>query len=241
MHEAERRVHRDLPPTTVWGFNSVSPGPTIEARRDQPLFIEWVNDLPMRHFLPIDRSIHGARPGIPEVRTAIHLHGGRVPPQSDGYPENWYVPGKSVIAFYPNQQDAAMLWYHDHAMAITRLNIFAGLFGLYVLRDETEDSLDLPRGKYEVPLILYDRSFRADGQLHYPVSDDPEKPWVSEFFGDAILANGTLFPFLQVEPRKYRFRLLNASNSRFFICRCPTTTAVADWIRSRLTSELRFC
>ena len=167
-------------------------------------------------FLPIDHSIHGAGSGTPDVRTIIHLHGGRVPPESDGYPENWYTPGKSVLSFYPNQQDATMLWYHDHAMGITRLNMFSGLFGLYLIRDEEEDALDLPQGKYEVPLILYDRSLRTDGQLFYPVSGDPDKPWVSEFFGEAILANGTLFPFLEVEPCKYRFRLLNASNSRFY-------------------------
>lgn len=84
------------------------------------------------------------------------------------------------------------------------------------MRDEDEDALGLPKGKYEVPLVLYDRSFRADGQLDYPVSADPARPWVSEFFGEAILANGTLFPFFDAEPRKYRFRLLNASNSRFY-------------------------
>ncbi len=215
MREIERRIHRDLPPTRMWGFGATSPGPTIEARRDQPVFVEWANELPGKHFLPIDYSIHGASAGIPEVRTVVHLHGGRVPPESDGYPENWYVPGKSALSFYPNQQDAAMLWYHDHAMAITRLNIFAGLFGLYILRDDAEDGLNLPKGEYEIPLILYDRSFREDGQLYYPVSGNPGKPWVPEFFGDAILVNGTLFPFLDAEPRKYRLRLLNASNSRF--------------------------
>ncbi len=109
-----------------------------------------------------------------------------------------------------------MLWYHDHAMAITRLNMFAGLFGLYLIRDAFEEGLDLPRGSYELPLVLYDRSIRRDGQLHYPVSGDPSKPWVPEFFGEAILVNGKLFPFCEVEPRRYRLRVLNASNSRFF-------------------------
>jgi spore coat protein A len=94
--------------------------------------------------------------------------------------------------------------------------MFAGLFGLYLIRDEEEDALNLPKGQYEIPLILYDRSLRTDGQLFYPVSGDPAKPWVSEFFGQAILVNGALFPFLDVEPRRYRFRLLNASNSRFY-------------------------
>jgi spore coat protein A, manganese oxidase len=216
MRQIEAKVHRDLPPTRLWGFGSMSPGPTIEARVGQPAIVEWANELPAEHFLPIDHSIHGAHAGIPDVRAVIHLHGGRVPPQSDGYPENWCVPGRSAVTFYPNRQNAATLWYHDHAMAITRLNVFAGLFGLYILRDKIEDALNLPKGNCEIPLLLYDRSFREDGQLYYPVSSDPEKPWVPEFFGDAILVNGTLFPFLNTEPRKYRFRIVNASNSRFF-------------------------
>jgi spore coat protein A len=215
MRQMQKRIHRDLPPTTLWGFNSSSPGPTIEARRGQPLSIEWVNALPEKHFLPIDHSIHGAETGLPAVRTVVHLHGGRVPSASDGYPENWYTPGKSATTFYPNQQDATALWYHDHAMGITRLNMLAGLMGFYLIRDEAEDALNLPRGEFEIPLMLYDRSFRSDGQLFYPVSGDPAKPWVPEFFGDAVLANGTLFPYFDVQPRKYRFRLLNACNSRF--------------------------
>jgi spore coat protein A, manganese oxidase len=215
MRQFQHKIHRDLPPTKLWGFDATSPGPTIEARHGQPVLVEWVNELPDKHFLPVDYSIRGAEPGQPEVRTIIHLHGGRVPPQSDGYPENWYTPGKSAFSFYPNQQDATTLWYHDHAMGITRLNILAGLFGLYLLRDDSEDRLDLPKDKYELPLILFDRSFRADGQLFYPISGNPGRPWVSEFFGDAILANGTLFPFIDVEPRKYRIRLLNACNGRF--------------------------
>jgi spore coat protein A, manganese oxidase len=215
MRQMQKRIHRDLPPTTLWGFNSASPGPTIEARRGQPLSIEWVNALPEKHFLPIDHSIHGAESGLPAVRTVVHLHGGRVPSASDGYPENWYAPGKSATTFYPNQQDAATLWYHDHAMGITRLNMLAGLMGFYLIRDEAEDALNLPRGEFEIPLMLYDRIFRSDGQLFYPVSGDPAKPWVPEFFGDAILANGTLFPYFEAQPRNYRFRLLNACNSRF--------------------------
>jgi spore coat protein A len=101
-------------------------------------------------------------------------------------------------------------------MGIERLNQYAGLFGFYLVRDAVEDALDLPGGQYEVPLVLCDRLFYADGQLHYPVSESPEAPWVSEVNGDAMLVNGKLFPFLDVEPRRYRFRLVNASNSRFF-------------------------
>jgi spore coat protein A len=109
-----------------------------------------------------------------------------------------------------------MLWYHDHALGITRLNMYAGLFGALFVRDSVEDELNLPKGKYEIPLTIYDRFLDREAQLHYPVSPDPESPWVPEVFGDAILVNGKLFPYLEVEPRKYRFRLLNAANGRFF-------------------------
>ena len=178
--------------------------------------MEWVNELPQRHFLPIDHTLHGAEANLPEVRSVIHLHGGKTPPDSDGYPEHWYVPGKSATFHYPNRQDAAMLFYHDHTMGINRLNIYAGLQGLYFIRDEVEDSLNLPRGKYEVPLLIYDRFLLPDGQLEYPVSPKPEAPWVPEVFGNAILVNGKLFPYLDVEPRKYRFRVMNGSNGRFY-------------------------
>jgi len=216
MRQIEAKVHRDLPSTRMWAYDGSSPGPMIESRAGQPLMIEWANDLPRTHLLPIDHHLCGAEPGTPDVRTVVHLHGARVTPENDGYPEQWYVPGKSTVYFYPNQQDATMLWYHDHAIGITRLNIFAGLFGLYVIRDSVEDRLGLPRGKNEIPLTICDRDFDTQGQLNYPVSPDPAAPWVSEFVGNAILVNGTLFPFLEVEPRRYRLRLANVSNGRTF-------------------------
>ena len=123
MREFESRVHRDLKPTRLWGYASSMPGPTIETRSGQGLLVEWANELPEKHFLPVDHSIHGAEADKPEVRTVVHLHGAKASPESDGYPENWYAPGKSTISHYPNRQDAAMLWYHDHALGINRLNV----------------------------------------------------------------------------------------------------------------------
>jgi spore coat protein A len=216
MRQFEAKVHRDLKPTRLWGYASSSPGPTFETRKGQGLLVEWVNELPEAHLLPIDHTIHGAEADKPAVRTVVHLHGAKAPPESDGYPENWYVPGKSAVCHYPNRQDAAMLWYHDHALGINRLNVFAGLLGAFFVRDEVEDSLNLPRGKYEIPLVLYDRIFDVDGQFNYPVSQDPKAPWVPEVFGDAVLVNGKLYPYLEVESRKYRFRVLNGANGRFF-------------------------
>ena len=216
MRAAEVQLHRDLKPTHFWGFNSSWPGPTIEARRGQPLLVEWSNELPTKHFLPIDHRLEGAESEKPEVRSVVHLHGGRVPPESDGYPENWFVPGKSSVCFYPMDQDAATLWYHDHAMGINRLNTYAGLFGLFLIRDAFEDGLSLPSAKYEIPLTLCDRILDQQGQLFYPVSPDPKAPWVPEVFGDALLVNGRIFPYLEVEPRPHRLRILNAANGRFF-------------------------
>ena len=210
------KVHRDLPPTKFWSFGPSTPGPTFETRSGEPLLVEWVNALPNEHFLPVDHTIHGAEPDKPAVRTVVHLHGAKTGPESDGYPEDWIVPGKSSFYYYPNQQDAAMLWYHDHTLGINRLNVYAGLFGTFLIRDSVEDALNLPKGKYEVPLTLYDRLLTREAQLLYPVSPDPQSPWIPELSGNAILVNGKLFPYLEVEPRKYRFRVLNASNARFY-------------------------
>jgi spore coat protein A len=210
------KVHRDLPPTTFWSFGPSAPGPTLEARSGEPLLVEWVNALPNEHFLPVDHTIHGAERDKPAVRTVVHLHGAKTRPESDGYPEDWIVPGKSSLYYYPNQQDAAMLWYHDHTLGINRLNVYAGLLGTFFIRDGVEDSLNLPKGEYELPLIIYDRLLAHDAQLFYPVSPDPQSPWVPEIMGNAILVNGKLFPYLDVEPRRYRFRLLNGSNARIY-------------------------
>lgn len=216
MRQFSAKVHRDLPPTVMWGYQSSSPGPTFETRSGQGLLVEWVNLLPDRHLFAIDHSLHGAEEDKPAVRTVVHVHGARVTPENDGYPEDWYTTGKSAIYHYPNDQAGAALWYHDHALGITRLNIFAGLFGAYLIRDDAEEHLDLPRGRYEIPLMIYDRSFSRGGRLNYPVGPIFGHPWVPEFFGNSILINGKLFPYLDVEPRCYRFRVFNVSNGRTF-------------------------
>jgi spore coat protein A, manganese oxidase len=212
MAEVAARLHRDVPATRQWGYAGSVPGPTIETQSGQGLLIEWVNRLPNRHFLPVDHTLHGAEADKPEVRTVAHVHGAKVPPESDGYPESWLVPGQSRTVYYPNEQDASTLWYHDHAMGITRLNIFAGLFGAFIIRDAAEQALSLPSGIFDIPLIIYDRTVDRDGQLLYPVSATADAPFVSEFYGNALICNGKLFPYLEVQPRKYRFRLLNAAN-----------------------------
>jgi spore coat protein A len=169
MREILTKVHRDLPATRMWGYNGTWPGPTFEARSGQPISVKWMNELPTKHFLAIDPSIHGAEEGTPEVRTVTHVHGAKVLPEHDGYPEAWFTSGgKTGPTFdakpnqYPNDQAACTLWYHDHALGITRLNVVAGLAGLYIIRDDEEDALNLPSGDYEIPLLIQDRSFLPD-------------------------------------------------------------------------------
>src|SRR5262249_51783096 len=216
------------PATELWTFYGFFPGPTFEAWSGDPIKVLWRNSLPTKHPLPIDPTIHGAEADKPAVRTVVHLHGHKALPESDGYPEAWFTHGfeqmgpyfSNRLYEYPNDQRAATLWYHDHALGITRLNNYMGLAGMYILRDEIEESLNLPSGDFEIPLVVQDRSLAPDGSLVYP-AQTPGNPllppvWIPEFFGENILVNGKIWPFLTVEPRKYRFRILNASNSRFY-------------------------
>ena len=214
-------MHSQLPPTRLWGYEGQYPGPTIEALRGRPIVVEWENQLPAQHMFDIDPRIHGAMPPTPAVRTVPHLHGGRTRSESDGLPEKWFTPGNSALYDYPNSQQAATLWYHDHAVGITRLNVYAGLSGFYLLREDEERTMALPTGDYEIPLLLQDRTLDDKGQLVYsPTFDDGQKPprslWAPELFGDLPVINGAIYPYLDVEPRRYRLRVLNGANARFF-------------------------
>jgi spore coat protein A len=215
--ELEQELHRDLAPTTVWGYGGSYPGPTIEASVGQRVTVRWANDLRdpagalrQHHFLPVDPCPHGPDTEGDAPRTVVHLHGGHVESNSDGYPEDTTLPGESNLYVYPNQQLPATLWYHDHALGITRLNVIMGLAGFYLLRDAFEQGLGLPAGAYEIPLAIQDRSFAPDGSLLYPAA------WQEDFFGDTILVNGKVWPYLDVARGKYRFRVLNGSNSRTY-------------------------
>lgn len=217
--EFTQQLHSELGPTTVWGYGGTYPGPTIEARTGTPIQVKFLNELPTEHLLPVDTTLHGAEADKPAVRMVTHLHGGHVSPEADGYPENWVAPGKAEETNeYSNDQQAATLWYHDHAMGITRLNVYAGLASFYIIRDDAEDALGLPAGEFEIPIVFQDRKFTDDGSLLYVTADDTDvdesiKP---EDFGDVSVVNGKIWPVLEVEPRRYRLRLLNGSNSRFY-------------------------
>ncbi|EMR01247.1 multicopper oxidase domain-containing protein [Cesiribacter andamanensis] len=236
--------------TTVWGYNGQYPGPTIFARKGVPLQVYWHNRLtedgsdtgaPLPHLLPVDPSLHWALGHLENWQTAgvpivTHLHGGHTESASDGLPEAWYTPnfaqkGHHYVKghpgapyYYHNTQEAATIWYHDHALGITRLNVYAGLAGFYLLTDEREDALKsqhkLPAAPYDLGLAIQDRMFTADGQLYYPSMPEEngasEPSHMPEFFGNFILVNGKIWPVLDVEPRQYRLRLLNGSDSRFY-------------------------
>nr|WP_222845534.1 multicopper oxidase [Natronomonas salsuginis] len=232
--EVEQKIHRDLPATTVWGYDGQFPGPTIEAQQGEPIYVRWENKLPDTHLLPEDTTIHSNI--IPYdstgVRTVTHLHGGNVEDQSDGHAQAWFTQDFQKTGpkfekkdyYYVNDQPPTTLWYHDHSLGITRLNVYAGLAGFYILRNEHERNLGLPEGEYEIPLVFQDRSFNKDGSLYYPTGPEnqgkdesyPEPSIITQFFGDVSVVNGKAWPRLSVEPRKYRFRMLNGANSRYY-------------------------
>jgi len=294
------------------------PAFTIEALKNVPTRVKWINNLVdpatgkfLPHLLPVDQTLHWANPPQdckmdPDTKRTdcegnsqvaykgpvpliTHLHGAHVTPESDGYPEAWWLPaaknipkgyakvgsnysdylggsgaGKGFAVFqYPNDQQAATLWYHDHTLGMTRTNVYAGPAGFYLIRDLQEAKLNLPGpaplpgsalfpaldpndpniskflAPHEIPIVIQDRSFTSEGQLFYPGNRDffeglaagslggfgvnfaPESDvapiWNPEAFFNTMVVNGRTWPFLNVEPRKYRFRFLNACNSRFLI------------------------
>ena len=185
--------------TDIWGYNGITPGPTIRARRDRPTVVRQINRLP---------DVHPTLRYTPY--TSTHLHGSPSLPQYDGYASDITNPGQFKDYRYPNTHEASSLWYHDHAVHITAPNAYMGLAAFYLLSDEVEDALPIPHGRYDVPVAIRDAMFTKSGQL---IFDDRGE---SSVFGDVILVNGRPWPAMQVERRKYRFRLLNASVSRSY-------------------------
>jgi spore coat protein A, manganese oxidase len=184
--------------TEIWGYNGVFPGPTIKARVGKKTVIKQTNSLP-----PLPKSLDPTVPNPPPTDAVVHLHGMASQPEYDGYVLDTIPPGQSREYIYPNDH-AATYWYHDHALGLTGKHIFMGLLGMYIVQDKEEDVLRLPKGKYDVPLIIGDRKFNADNSFLY----DPD--------ADTILVNGAVWPFMQVKPRNYRFRILNSSVSRAY-------------------------
>lgn len=228
LMEFAQNLHPHLPDTTLWGFDSAYPGPLIEAQRNQRISVRFDNSqLPTDHLLNVDERIGGTtaenHPGyetsvpVPDVRTVTHFHGLKVDPENDGQADMWTSPdGVEGPRFtdqwqeLPMRQSRLTSTYHDHTLGIVRLNAYAGLVGLYSIRSQAEAKLDLPSGEYDIPLLLQDKSFNPDGSLDYPNS------WVPSFAGDTAVVNGAVWPYLEVEPRRYRFRFVNGANHRTF-------------------------
>jgi spore coat protein A len=187
------------PATTIWGYNGITPGPTIVANRNRKTVVRQINRLPEQH------------PAWDyPVWTSTHLHGSASLPEYDGYASDITTPGFGKDYHYPQIQDARTLWYHDHGVHHTAENAYMGLAAMYILHDQHELSLPIPHGEYDVPLILKDAMFDSNGELVPDTHSD------SGIYGDVILVNGVPWPNMEVEPRKYRFRVLNASVSRSY-------------------------
>ncbi|MBC8062772.1 MAG: multicopper oxidase domain-containing protein [Clostridiaceae bacterium] len=228
-----------------------SPAATFEATRGIPINVQWINNIFSPHSLPVDPTLHWADPnnlgmvipdlvppfppGLPDAQYPVpvvpHLHGGEDHSIFDGHPDAWFTANEektgpefvTTLYHYPNNQLPTTLWYHDHALGITRLNVLMGLAGFYLLRDpknplDSNESV-LPSKEYEIPIVIQDRSFNTDGSFNFPnVGNNPDVHpyWVPEFLGDTIMVNGSVWPNLNVKRRQYRFRLLNGSNARFY-------------------------
>jgi spore coat protein A len=173
MRAGKRKVHAQLPAETpFWGYEGLYPGPSIETPIDSKVVVEFVNALPAPNpgddprtqwpfFIPADVAGGHMHVFVPKKPWAVvHLHGSPNPSDSDGWTDNAYFPGASAFHHYPPQLSAALLWYHDHANMITRLNVYAGLAGLYIVRDAVvEAQHGLPVGPpFEIPLLLQDRN-----------------------------------------------------------------------------------
>jgi spore coat protein A, manganese oxidase len=228
-----RRLHPHLPETPIWTYDDGQGlagqtgafGMAMIAQSGVPVTAHYTHALPETYpdWLPVDVRL---TPGnTAQVRILSHLHGGFVGADSDGSPAfkpGGFARGETQTAFYPNDAahtPASMLWFHDHALGATRLNVFAGLAGAYIVRDAYDTGLEtnpigLPGGDYEVPLVIQDRQFNADGTFLYPRSDIPGVTWIGEYFGDVMLVNGKVWPYCEVEPRLYRLRFLNGCNAR---------------------------
>jgi spore coat protein A len=221
-------------------------GPSIVASKGKAVVLDMANKLPLTPLYADaydDTLGDGRAKEYPNTsRIAIHLHGGFVPPQWDGHPDSWFgpdgsqgmrydslpgVPANSYRSWYPNLQGPCLLWYHDHSMYQTRLNPFSGQAAGYVIIDGDDTvvpglgGLNVPKFPYDVPLVIQDRTFFDDGSMFYPTASGlpdtyPHPVWQPEYFGDTPVVNGKAYPFLAVEPRRYRLRFLNGSQARFY-------------------------
>src|SRR4029450_12027868 len=232
LREIARQLHPNLPPTPFWAYDDGSGlggqagsfGMAVVAQSGTALDVSYTSNLPEFYpdWIPVDTRL---TPLGNHVRMMTYLHGGFVNADSDGNPAitpNGFGPGDTQTVHYTNQlpqMPASLLWFHDHGLGATRLNVFAGLAAAYIVRDQYDtgnepNGIGIPGGAYEIPLVIQDRQFNLDGTFLYPTSDIEGVTWIGEYFGHTMLVNGKVWPFLEVEPRMYRFRILNGCNAR---------------------------
>ena len=247
-------------PTTVTYINNLW-SPVLQQYLSVDKTLHWADPLD-----PMHTCMMSIMPGMPPtfpcdqpysgpVPAVVHLHGAEVQSQFDGHPDSWFTPGMGYVGpawmsnvyTYPNTQEATTLWFHDHALGVTRLNVYGGLAGFYFLRDWANVPMNLPGGPLdttvvddsdplnpkiinpEIEVVIQDRMVDTNGQWLFPDFPplNPEHPfWQPEFLGDVIVVNGKTWPFMNVEPRRYRFRFLNGSNARFY----------SMWLENRVTA-----
>lgn len=235
--------------TNVLEYMQHSPGPAFDVIRDNAIKVEWNNRILGTHMFSIDSTLNWANPNklYPETKyvrypfgnyisqypvpMVTHLHGGEVAPVFDGNPNAWFTSNglkgplyETNITEYLNTQQQATLMYHDHSKGIVRLNVYAGMLGPYIIRESVVDknisnNVNLPSGKYDVVLIIQDKTFYDDGSLYYPSEgiNTAEHPyWVNQFYGNIACVNGKVWPNMDVEDCVYRFRIINGSNTRSY-------------------------
>ncbi|KAH7404016.1 hypothetical protein KP509_15G005700 [Ceratopteris richardii] len=232
MHLKYWKFHRDLPASRVFAFgesasSATIPGPTIIAMSGVKTYILWENFLPNEHIFTVDNTLETAKPnaGVP---TVVHLHGGVTEPESDGSALAWFTNGfrergerwRKAVYLYHNAAETGTMWYHDHALGYTRLNLLAGLIGAYkIVNPRLENEFRLPQGEFDQMLVVMDRSFTKDGQIYINstgIRPEIHPQWQPEYYGNVIVVNGKAWPYMEVQRRKYRFRIINASNARYF-------------------------
>ena len=232
------RFHRDQPRVSAMAYSDATYlGPTIEAQVGEQTTVEYRSELGRHTFAAdLDTSLHDVAEKYRRTPpTSMHLHGGATPPIYDGHPERLMLPHHGTSLFkFPNRQEAGHLWYHDHAMAITRANVYAGLAGQYFLRDRfdtgrPDNPLGLPAGEYEIPLVIQEKIFTDTGAQSLRTTPVVlEGNWEGGGVGDRGLVNGKVWPTMAVGRGLYRFRLINAAS--FSVWRIFFSNKMRFWV-----------
>ena len=220
-HSSTHAFHADLRPGPTFGYGECDYlGPTIESQTGQPWTLKYSNTTAGNPLAAdIDTSLHGmSEMDRTMTPTSLHLHGSITEPASDGHSEMLVRPGESMTHNFPGLNDAAGLWYHDHAMSMTRINVYAGLLGMNLVRDRwdtgtSDNALGLPSGEFELPLVLQEKIMNPDGSMSIRSNITvPQGKWEGGGTGDVGVVNGKIWPTMEVARGMYRLRVVNAGS-----------------------------